>query len=808
MYLTHLDRYDQLQEVFSSEFTRVLKARDGVTGNPVAIKMLISNPPESLRRNMIQAYRVMATCHHPLLVPVIHFGTAGDACYYVMPWIQHQPARSRVWRVHELVQLAMQVCQSLIYLHRAEHSFDRLDPDCILWMTEPDANEYHVRLINYGRDSTGTDRIQPVSERAAVDFQGDLQRLADVIDCLGSACSAGEVVDGTQRMEQRGLRRLKDALHEAVHESLGSRTDSAWNLMLRLMQIFENHPYEKRPARQIVFTEAPFVGRRDAMSSLSEWKQQSSAGSILLFVSLPHMGRYRVLRHWLAEQRIAGETIIELTRESIDAMADWFGGRPSFPDNSEASRWLDSLRTPLAVLHRESIDALDPGQWQLVIAGVRARGWKLLVSLNDHHSREIDTLNVPGSLGVQILWLSPISYSDTCQTLSMLLDSQRLSRRLQMEVHKLARGNPGLIIIAVNFWIAEDLLIKEHDQWELQPDQNTPLPIPPAIQHHFRKRLESLSPDMITLLKTMALIDSPMDSGRLECFAGKPDIRETIDMLVRRDVVTLERLDETQFGYGFSHSTIRMAILETMTETEQRERHAQIAEIMERNGWSEDRTAWHWLMSGFRERGVVTGLAAAWQLRHKGNFNAAEKWVDRLRMVLTDLPPEMVGEVYYLHAEISLLKHRHQDVIESGLRALESFPRRIEYAEKRSFLYQYMAQVYFREGRNDAAMASVVAGLAEVPEGNVETAVTLRVLQGVVARAMGRYGDVDSILNQCRKDVVSIDDETSRASAWATMLNLESTVQLDRGDMVAARTVLEEAVRISDAHHFNYYRAL
>ncbi len=803
-----LKRYELIQTVHSGESTTVYKARDLITGTDVAIKKLSPGTSDVQKIQFINSYRIMSGCRHPILVPVIDFGysTTDSMPFRVMPWVDHVPLRQRSWNSEHLIQLTLQILQALVYLHRADIAYENLHTDNIFWLPAPDPAGFSIRVCNYGTPRYNDPDHDILLREAGAMYRLDLMRLAAIIDELGPPGIDSGSLD--EQSELRDFKHLNTLLDDAVKSSHHIDSDVSWNLTLRLIQEFENRSYAQRPSRQVEFSEAPFLGRQNTLMELNSWLKQSGPGAVLLFGSLAWMGRYRVLRHWLPEVRINGRVVIELDRHADLSLSEWFAGKPLGKTHTRLAEWLDALPSALVVVHREALEDQISEYIPRIFNDIRRRGWQIIVSLNDQCLDHFQNRGLIPSDNTHRIWLPPISFSDTCRTLAALLDSTKLNRRLQQEVHKTARGNPGLIVRIINSWIKEDLLIKENNLWHLVPEQNVPLPIPPEIQNHFRKRLQSLSPESAKLLNILALVDTPLDLTDLRAFIPDGELHETIDLLVERDVVCLEKKLEHGYGYYFSHGIIKMAVLERLSERDIRTGHLHIAEIMEQQGWPVEQTALHWLISGCREKGVRKGLEAAWMYRHQGNFIETEKWVDRLRMHLQDLPAELQGRVHYLHAEVSLLLHRHEDVLTNARLGLAFFPKTGEFSEERSFLYQYIAQIYMREGQFDLALSAVRNGMEELKGEHVETAVTLRVMCGVLFRHQGRYDDALRELQIARKEMDKIQNDKSRASAKATILNLQSTIQIDKGEIEAARESIDRAIRISDDNTFTFYRAL
>ena len=117
------DRYLLERELGRGGMATVYLARDRQSGEQVALKAMHQNVGsviglERFRREM----GIAASLEHPLIVPLIDSGSAGELLYYVMPYIDGESLAHRLDReqrlpLDEAARIAGDVAQALGYAH-------------------------------------------------------------------------------------------------------------------------------------------------------------------------------------------------------------------------------------------------------------------------------------------------------------------------------------------------------------------------------------------------------------------------------------------------------------------------------------------------------------------------------------------------------------------------------------------------------------------------------------------------------------------------------------------------------------------
>ena len=112
------------RELGGGGMARVFVARDAAVGRRIVVKAL---PPDLWIGVDVRHFRrqveLLATLQHPLIVPLLGAGQAGDFLYYTMPFVTDDSLRAKLRRegalpLPEAVRLTHDVAEGLAYAHR------------------------------------------------------------------------------------------------------------------------------------------------------------------------------------------------------------------------------------------------------------------------------------------------------------------------------------------------------------------------------------------------------------------------------------------------------------------------------------------------------------------------------------------------------------------------------------------------------------------------------------------------------------------------------------------------------------------
>ncbi len=138
------------RELGGGGMSRVFVAREVSLGRRVVLKAL---PPELALGVSVDRFRreiqVAAALQHPLIVPLLAAGQAGETLYYLMPFIEGESLRARLDReqalpVSDAIRLLRDVADALAYAHRHGVVHRDIKPANIL------LTEHHAVVADFG----------------------------------------------------------------------------------------------------------------------------------------------------------------------------------------------------------------------------------------------------------------------------------------------------------------------------------------------------------------------------------------------------------------------------------------------------------------------------------------------------------------------------------------------------------------------------------------------------------------------------------------------------------------------------------
>jgi len=131
-------RYVIERELGRGGMASVYQARAPGRAEPVAIKLMNPNVADALdSKRFIREMGVAASLDHPLIVPLIDSGRAGDVLFYVMPCVSGESLYERLQRerrlpVPEALGIARDVATALGYAHERGVLHRDVKPENIL----------------------------------------------------------------------------------------------------------------------------------------------------------------------------------------------------------------------------------------------------------------------------------------------------------------------------------------------------------------------------------------------------------------------------------------------------------------------------------------------------------------------------------------------------------------------------------------------------------------------------------------------------------------------------------------------------
>ena len=182
--------------------------------------------------------------------------------------------------------------------------------------------------------------------------------------------------------------------------------------------------------------------------------------------------------------------------------------------------------------------------------------------------------------------LAPLSVEETARLVAALLDASVISVELQQPILDRAGGNPLYAEEFVRLLKDKDLLVRTGTSWELR--EGAEVPFPDSVRALIAARLDTLNPDVKSLLADAAVVGKVFWAGALAAM-GRRDHNAVIDMLrdlSRKELVRPARRSSMhgEAEYAFWHILTRDVTYAQLPRASRAARHVTAA------AWIESRT--------------------------------------------------------------------------------------------------------------------------------------------------------------------------------------------------------------------------
>lgn len=153
------------REIGAGGMATVFLARDERNERPVAIKVLRTGADSSAGVERFEReIKLLARLQHPLILPLHDSGIAGEALYFIMPYVDGETLRDRLLRegrlpVAESGRIAVEVADALAYAHAQGVVHRDIKPENImLWRGHAVVADFGIATIAYA--STADDEAR------------------------------------------------------------------------------------------------------------------------------------------------------------------------------------------------------------------------------------------------------------------------------------------------------------------------------------------------------------------------------------------------------------------------------------------------------------------------------------------------------------------------------------------------------------------------------------------------------------------------------------------------------------------------
>jgi TolB-like protein/Tfp pilus assembly protein PilF len=159
-------RFTIEREVGAGGMATVFLARDERNERPVAIKILRAGADSAAGVERFEReIKLLARLQHPLILPLHDSGIAGEALYFVMPYVDGEALRDRILRdgplpIADALRIAIEVADALAYAHAQGVVHRDIKPENImLWRGHAVVADFGIASIAYAASADDASRL-------------------------------------------------------------------------------------------------------------------------------------------------------------------------------------------------------------------------------------------------------------------------------------------------------------------------------------------------------------------------------------------------------------------------------------------------------------------------------------------------------------------------------------------------------------------------------------------------------------------------------------------------------------------------
>lgn len=703
-------RYELRERIGTGGMGIVYRAYDRLTGQQVALKQVVTEPRPRTEWGdstdthvaLAQEFRTLSSLRHPNIVSVLDYGfNEQRQPYFTMQLLRYpqtilQAGRDQPQTVK--IDLLVQLCQALVYLHRRGIIHRDLKPANVLVVNG------QVKVLDFGLSLIGHLETEVISSTTAGTlaymapemFQDQSPSLSSDLYAVGVL--AYELLGNVHPFHNENMTQmLIDILHTPVNvrrlpvgpelqrvlEKLLAKTAEARygeaQRVLRDLCAAADHPLppETHEIREGYLQAAPFCGRTQEFSQWRNWLEQArdGHGSAHLIGGESGVGKSRLVDELRTLALVQGVTV--LRGQTVQAggtpyqlwldILRWLALTPGLAD-TDASLLQPILPDIHTLLGRPVAEPpFAPPQeaqkrlFQMVTVLLQGQEVPLLLILEDLHWAGENSLALLNHLsqavtGGRCLILATYRTDETPALPDLLPDMHPfiLDRLDETGIMALTAGMLGITTVRPDlmrrlqretegnpFFLVEIVRALADEAGRLDDIAAMPLPghiFTGGLQAIVQRRLERLTPGDQALLEIAAIGGRQLDLAVLRYLAPQTDQDGWLNRCA--NAAALEVQDNQ---WRFVHDKLREGLLATLTGPQQRGYHRQMAQAIEAvNPYPltvAARLAYHWGEAGEQGKAIEFATLAGEQALLVGANHEAKQLLEQAVAGLQTLPP-------------------------------------------------------------------------------------------------------------------------------------------------------------------------
>jgi Nif-specific regulatory protein len=871
--VSHLlaNRYQVLSDLGGGEVAATYKVRDVVSDRVLALKILREGATEGAGQRFSGEFYYLSRFTHPNIVRACDYGSTPEGRpYFTMEFVDGLPINlffATGFRP-DLVSVTLQLLYALDRIHAQGLVHRDLKPQNLL-VTEHNGSP-RAKLIDFGfagrlslsdADAAGgtLGYVAPeVLKGVDADARADLYSLGLVLY---------EVVTGRGPGKEKDLRNW---LRMQYYSDFKPPRDFDSNIPEEfesvIMSLVQKEP-ERRPRSAAAVIEAlspsgdrpvgevepqghllapGFVGRSDELARLKTMLDDASKGSarVACISGERGVGKSRLMSEFKFMAQIEGATILSFEPFSRGA------GQLSLV---EAALGYLRVCSPVTIpgVDEDRVTATD-GKYRLFDAVVRGlkelttlphvrHSLVLLVDEFEHHDatsleflrylvfslgserlmllvagvNEKRLLDLTAELGradcFHHLPLATMGRDEVDALIRSLLGAMPGGDVLTGWLMKVTGGNPLFVIETARSLVESNILLMRGTHWVLAADALSAYQPPDSAIDVVRRRLETLKPDEMAVLKVGAVAARPLTLGFLIAALGQ-DERNLFNVTSKLKSLGLLRSFSSDEGASFvlSSTILEASVIDRMSPEEQREHHRRVAQVMELLYPDKQDTlmydlAHHYALAGIEDKAFNYSQRAGARARENGLCELAlAHYQTALALAAPAEPAKVRAALCETVGVLCETTGRYPEAVDAYTRGMAVIAADADLSKDRPLASRFLRKlglVHQKQGHHQEALDSLNQSLLMQPIPDAQPYIDTLNDLGWSHIALSGFDRAELLLSDALRLAENLKDSLP---AVHNQLSARSYYHLSvlawsRGDFVLAQQLVERSLAIYEA---------
>ena len=327
---------------------------------------------------------------------------------------------------------------------------------------------------------------------------------------------------------------------------------------------------------------------------------------------------------------------------------------------------LTAKRRPVVIV-LEDCQWMDSASWRLAELAAKQVPRLLLVMTSRSAPGRPELVSIRQLASFTELDLGPLGKDAINELVHDLFEGQAVNAEIMAEIEHRAQGNPFFAREYTWLLKTNGAVSLVNRCWELNAQYNTQSEhVPTTIESLITSRVDNLTPDEVTVLKTASVIgDSfvlPVLEASCPVESSQNHLRSVVQRLERHQLIVSENQAERTFA--FCHQLIREVVYNLLPYIHRRALHRSVATSLEmihthNLSLQYDVLAHHWAMAGVPEPTVKYADLAAYRALRTGAYSEAESLLERCVRLVEEqkqVPAERIQLVRW-HRQLGDARH-------------------------------------------------------------------------------------------------------------------------------------------------------